>query len=236
MDKIHSHTESYNQPWYFGTAVKNGIFSGMRKGESLFRGVWIERKSSSLSKHYKEKWKKSIFERIAIFSFCIIIPLSYSFSEKMKKYICTECNFLYDPFSENEEGEPNGDFEFLGESWSCPHCGSDRDNFMQVPENIHDAPRSTEDASDEELRHTPFYFRQEDKLVVRVGNEDSLPFDPEWHFIEYVGVFDEYGENIDIIYRPDLEIVTFDYPDYEDFEVRAACNLHGTWRGIRIDG
>ena len=49
----------------------------------------------------------------------------------MKKYVCTVCNYIYDP----EKGDPdNGiqpgtSFEQLPEDWVCPVCSAAKSEF-----------------------------------------------------------------------------------------------------------
>jgi rubredoxin len=50
---------------------------------------------------------------------------------RMTKYICTVCDYVYDP----EVGDPDNGvapgtaFEDLPEDWVCPECGVDKDEF-----------------------------------------------------------------------------------------------------------
>ncbi len=57
----------------------------------------------------------------------------------MKKYICTVCEYIYDP----EQGDPElGDpdngvepgtaFEDLPDDWTCPLCGVGKDEFKPM--------------------------------------------------------------------------------------------------------
>ena len=52
----------------------------------------------------------------------------------MKKYVCVECGYIYDP----EIGDPNFGiaegtlFEDLPEDWICPICGEDKDFFEEL--------------------------------------------------------------------------------------------------------
>ena len=52
----------------------------------------------------------------------------------MKKYICTVCDWVYDP----EVGDPDGGiapataFEHLPEDWDCPVCGVGKEDFQVV--------------------------------------------------------------------------------------------------------
>jgi rubredoxin len=54
--------------------------------------------------------------------------------QKMQKYVCTVCDYVYDP----EVGDPDGDiepgtaFEDLPDDWVCPECGVEKDMFEPV--------------------------------------------------------------------------------------------------------
>ena len=54
----------------------------------------------------------------------------------MKKYICLQCGYIYDP----AVGDPDEDvvagtaFEDLSEDWVCPVCGEDTSHFAPVEE------------------------------------------------------------------------------------------------------
>jgi flavin reductase (DIM6/NTAB) family NADH-FMN oxidoreductase RutF/rubredoxin len=56
--------------------------------------------------------------------------------EKMQRYICIVCGYVYDP----EKGDPNGDvspgtsFEDLPDDWVCPVCGVGKDQFEPAGE------------------------------------------------------------------------------------------------------
>ena len=47
------------------------------------------------------------------------------------KYVCTVCDYVYDP----EVGDPDNDiepgtaFEDLSDDWVCPECGVEKDEF-----------------------------------------------------------------------------------------------------------
>ncbi len=63
----------------------------------------------------------------------------------MSKYICTVCNYEYDP----DQGDPsNGiapgtSFEDLPDDWACPLCGLGKDVFSE------DSATSEEQSGDE---------------------------------------------------------------------------------------
>lgn len=52
----------------------------------------------------------------------------------MKKYVCTACDWVYDP----EVGDPDGGipagtpFEEIPDDWTCPVCGVGKDDFRPV--------------------------------------------------------------------------------------------------------
>ncbi|MBW2646362.1 MAG: flavin reductase [Deltaproteobacteria bacterium] len=50
---------------------------------------------------------------------------------KMDKYVCTICGYVYDPAKgDPDEGiEPGTKFEDLPDDWTCPICGAGKDEF-----------------------------------------------------------------------------------------------------------
>ena len=54
----------------------------------------------------------------------------------MKKYICTVCDWVYDPeVGDPEAGiAPGTAFEDLLEDWVCPVCGVGKEDFQPVEE------------------------------------------------------------------------------------------------------
>jgi len=52
----------------------------------------------------------------------------------MKKYLCQVCGYVYD----EEQGNSSQDiaagtkFEDLPDTWTCPLCGVDKDNFEEI--------------------------------------------------------------------------------------------------------
>ncbi|HPI91613.1 MAG TPA: rubredoxin [Deltaproteobacteria bacterium] len=51
--------------------------------------------------------------------------------ERMQKYVCGVCGYVYDP----EKGDPEGSipagtpFEKLPDDWTCPVCGAEKSEF-----------------------------------------------------------------------------------------------------------
>lgn len=54
----------------------------------------------------------------------------------MKKYICTVCDWVYDPeIGDPESGiAPGTAFEDIPEDWVCPVCGVGKEDFEVVEE------------------------------------------------------------------------------------------------------
>jgi len=51
--------------------------------------------------------------------------------EKMKKYVCDACGYIYDPVENN-----NVAFDDLPEDWICPVCGVGKDLFSPIDKKI----------------------------------------------------------------------------------------------------
>jgi len=52
----------------------------------------------------------------------------------LAKYICTVCEYVYNPEEGDPEGgvEPGTPFEKLPEDWVCPDCGVGKDQFEKI--------------------------------------------------------------------------------------------------------
>jgi len=53
-----------------------------------------------------------------------------------QKYICTVCDYIYDPAEgDPDSGIPPGTpFEDLPDDWECPDCGVKKENFQPYEE------------------------------------------------------------------------------------------------------
>jgi len=157
----------------------------------------------------------------------------------MLKYHCMNCSYIYSPYIWDPENniEPVTFFEDLDEFWFCPSCHSNKDEFIEIKENIQELTNSLNIIPQEET-HIPFYKIMKDKIIVRVWSEEEpFPIDDN-HFIEYVGIFDENDDIIDIKYLPNFEennYIEFDLPDDDFFEIRSSCNIHWIWKWIKSE-
>ena len=52
----------------------------------------------------------------------------------MDKYICTVCDWVYDPeIGDPEHGiAPGTKFEDIPDDWVCPHCGVGKEDFEKI--------------------------------------------------------------------------------------------------------
>jgi rubredoxin len=59
-----------------------------------------------------------------------IIPLEKEV-EKMSKYVCSVCGYVYDPEAGDPDNgiQPGTPFEKLPDDWVCPVCGASKDQF-----------------------------------------------------------------------------------------------------------
>jgi rubredoxin len=51
--------------------------------------------------------------------------------DKMEKYVCSICSYVYDPEQGDQDAgiEPGTKFEDLPDDWVCPECGASKDQF-----------------------------------------------------------------------------------------------------------
>ena len=56
----------------------------------------------------------------------------------MKKYICTVCDYIYDPEVGDEDGGIAAGTAFLDipNDWVCPDCGVSKDMFEPLEEQV----------------------------------------------------------------------------------------------------
>lgn len=52
----------------------------------------------------------------------------------MKEYACLLCSYIYDPVKGNPANgiEPGTAFEDMPDSWVCPNCGADQNQFEAI--------------------------------------------------------------------------------------------------------
>lgn len=53
----------------------------------------------------------------------------------MNNYVCSLCGYVYDPLEGDPDAgvEPPAPFETLPDDWTCPVCGTTKENFTSKP-------------------------------------------------------------------------------------------------------
>jgi rubredoxin len=155
----------------------------------------------------------------------------------MYKYHCTNCSYVYNPYIGEEEQwiDPWTDFDDIDENWHCPSCNEPKDSFIELMETIHESS-NIDDLFPQEESHIPFYWESDNRLFVRIWSEDEIFVQDDVHFVEYIWIYDDSWDVLDIKDFPNSDEVTeFEIPDNDDYEVRASCTLHWVWRWIKIN-
>ena len=110
----------------------------------------------------------------------------------MSKAVCTSCHFIFDSrIGIQESGiSPGTVFDRVDPStFLCPHCGASHDQFIEVRDEILE-PEDIHDLSEVEAEHLPYYFFEDEDLVVRVGYPDSDHPQEKEHRIEWIEIVD----------------------------------------------
>ena len=52
----------------------------------------------------------------------------------MDKYVCTICDYVYDPAAGDPDNgiPPDTRFEDLPDTWTCPPCGAPKSEFVKA--------------------------------------------------------------------------------------------------------
>ena len=117
----------------------------------------------------------------------------------------------------------------------CEHCGNViikvKDKKVPVVccgEKMEELIPGTIDASLE--KHVPIYNIENNKIAINVGSVEH-PMTEE-HFIEFVYVQTNFGEQVKFLKPNQKPIISFNLDENETVEsVFAYCNLHGLWKG-----
>lgn len=146
------------------------------------------------------------------------------------RYLCTNCNYIYDEWLWDKEEWIKAWTSFLKlwDYFTCPVCWEYRDSFHEIKDEINYI--NDDNTSDfMELEHFIDLYLEDDIVEVRVGK--YLHPSGEEHRITEISLYDEYG---DIVETKFLQVgqepeVQFDISDIDDFEIRVRCSLHWVW-------
>lgn len=154
------------------------------------------------------------------------------------RYLCTECNFVYDEALglEEEYIEPHTSFWEISEDFICPVCHSPKEYFSRIEEEINYAWED-EILSEADLIHFPVVKVDEKKDEIKV-------FFWKWelhpmvsgHFISTVSLYDEYKELVEQkFFSPwDDCYTTFPLQWLDEFEVVIKCNMHWSFSSWKV--
>ena len=138
------------------------------------------------------------------------------------KYLCTECNYVFD----NDVWDREEEIEIWAELEKCPVC-EEYNSFQWIEEEINYIDDNNLGAL--EIDHVPEVEIRDGRLIVTVANEIHPMW--EWHRIASVSLYDEYWDLIKTNYLElENEAVTeFEFDDLDEFEIRVKCSIHGIW-------
>jgi len=146
------------------------------------------------------------------------------------KFLCTNCNYIYDEavWDLKEEIEAGTLFEELNYDFCCPNCFEEKEGFMEIKEEILYV-QNKNFMSPLEKTHIPKINILETKAIVEIWEIEHIMV--EWHFIYSISLYDEYG---DLIEEKLLNIwekpkIIFEIWDLDDFEIRVKCNVDWLW-------
>ena len=138
------------------------------------------------------------------------------------KYLCTNCNYIYDKSLWYEEEN----IEIWTELDKCPIC-EEYDIFQWIEEEINYI--IDDNLWVLEIDHFPEVQINNNKLIVTIWNE----IHPMWeeHRIASVSLYDEYSDLIEEKYleKQTEAIIEFDFDNLDEFEIRVQCSIHWIW-------
>lgn len=146
------------------------------------------------------------------------------------KYICTNCNYIYDESIWEKEDwiETWTIFWQLWDHFCCPNCLEDKDFFHELIEEVNYIEK--ENIYDF-MQNDHFINIEEKNDIIKVIIWKELH--PSWedHKIIEISLYDEYSELVEnkFINQEKNPIVKFDISTLDDYEIRARCSIHWLW-------
>ena len=154
----------------------------------------------------------------------------------MSKALCTICHFLYDSrvgFPDLDIGIGTSFSDVDDATFSCPQCGSSKDQFVEVVEQVVEVA-DPEDLTEIEAEHVPHFRSEDDVVVVEIGIPGYEHPQEAEHRIEWIEALDADGEVLEHASFNPGEAPIARFPiDLEDIgEIHASCSEHGIWKAI----
>lgn len=147
------------------------------------------------------------------------------------KYICTNCNYIFDEIFSNSEDS----IEKVTSETMCPSC-EEFDTFQWIEEEVNYA-KDIDNLELLEIEHIPqieFLDNEWENIIVTAWLKEH----PMWleNRIISISLFDEYWDLIleEFLYEDSDPVVEFDVSDLDEYEVRVKCSVHWVW-GRRVE-
>lgn len=147
------------------------------------------------------------------------------------KYICTNCNYIYDEsvWDKEEEIEAWTRFYELWDYFACPVCYEWSENFDVIKEEInYIVDDETRDYL--EVEHLPVIKIENGILTVSVWKDiKHVMWDD--HYISSISLCDEYWDIIEEKFLDmwDKPTAQFEFDDLAEFEIVVRCTFHWLW-------
>ena len=142
------------------------------------------------------------------------------------KYICTNCNYIFDEKFSNSEDT----IEKVTNETICPSC-EEFDSFQWIEEIVNYAV-DNDNLELLEVEHIP----QVEKLDKEWKNIKVIAWlreHPMWleNRIISISLFDEYWDLVleEFLYEDSEPTTEFDVSDFDEYEIRVKCSLHWVW-------
>ncbi len=146
------------------------------------------------------------------------------------RYICTNCNHIYDEaLGDTEEGYmPGVKLYDMQDFFLCPVCSEWIDYFQEITEEINYIDKDK--MSSLEAEHFVNIEQKDKKINIWVWNDEEHP-SGDTHYINNIALYDEYGDLVEekFLTQEDKWKASFDDYDLDEFEVRVKCSIHWMW-------
>lgn len=142
------------------------------------------------------------------------------------KYICTNCNYIFDEFIDDNEDI----IEKVDEDTMCPAC-YEYWTFQWIQEEVNYA-NDINNLEYHELEHIPQIEIIDEKnhiIKVKVWQIEHPMWDE--HRLYSISLYDEYWDLIveEFLVKDSSPEVEFDVYDLDEYEIRIKCSIHWVW-------
>jgi len=142
------------------------------------------------------------------------------------KYICTNCNYIFDEFIDEADDVINK----VDNDTMCPAC-EEYDTFQWIDEEVNYA-QDIDNLELHELEHIPqIELIDKDNQIIKVFVWKMEH--PMWieHRLYSISLYDEYWDLVleEFLAKEASPEAEFDISWLDDYEIRVKCSTHGVW-------